>query len=163
MSQLKRKILVAAFLLLLMATGRYVAPSIAETETREQQMIEKLHQQDVAATLAGDPKALADLWTDDAVRLEPGGQAEFGKQLIRTQDEKQKAAHPEFKVLTYAPDIKEIKIVEGWAFEWGYFSSSYKDTPDGQAKSFRGKMLRVLRKQGDGSWKFARVMWNMAE
>jgi hypothetical protein len=77
MLQLKSRLLVVALLFLLAATGRYVMPSIANTETREQQMIEKLHQQDVAATLSGDPKALADLWTDDAVRLEPGGQAEF--------------------------------------------------------------------------------------
>jgi ketosteroid isomerase-like protein len=91
------------------------------------------------------------------------GRRSFGKQLIRTQDEKQKAEHPEFKVLSYVPEIRDLKIVDGWAFEWGYFSSSYKNSPDGQGKSFRGKVLRVLKKQGDGSWKFARVMWNMAE
>ena len=31
--------------------------------------IEKLHQQDIAATLSRDPVALTDLWTDDAIRL----------------------------------------------------------------------------------------------
>jgi len=28
-------------------------------------------------------------------------------------------------------------------------------------KSFRGKSLRVLKREPDGSWKFARVMWNL--
>ena len=42
--------------------------------------IEKLHQQDIAATLSRDPVALTDLWTDDAVRLGPGPPAEVGKQ-----------------------------------------------------------------------------------
>ena len=34
--------------------------------------IEKLHQEDIAVTLTQDPKGLADLWTEDAVRFVPG-------------------------------------------------------------------------------------------
>ena len=45
--------------------------------------IEKLHQQDIAATVSRDPVALTDLWTDDAVRLTPGQPAEVGKSAIR--------------------------------------------------------------------------------
>jgi len=48
--------------------------------TRAQDMaaIEKLHSQDVAATLSQDLAALSELWTDDIVRLQPGQQAEVG-------------------------------------------------------------------------------------
>jgi hypothetical protein len=46
---------------------------------------------------------------------------------------------------------------------WGYFNSTYRESPNSEVKSLRGKLLRVLRKQSDGSWKFARVMWNLAE
>jgi uncharacterized protein (TIGR02246 family) len=139
--------------------------SKANTQAREQEManIEKLHQQDIRATLSRDPKALIDLWTDDGVLFEPGGQAKIGKQAIGAEVEKAIAENPGMKVLTYVPEIKEVKVTDGWAFEWGYFSSSYKDSPSDQAKSFRGKMVRIMRKQSDGSWKFARVMWNLAE
>ena len=41
--------------------------------------IEKLHQQDIAATLSRDPVALTDLWTDDAIRLLQGQPAEVGR------------------------------------------------------------------------------------
>ena len=89
MIQLKRKPLAV---LLFLATGVVVAKDLplAKTQASEPQKIgiEKLHQQDVAATLSGDPKALSELWTDDAVRLEPGGPAEIGKQLIYTEDKK---------------------------------------------------------------------------
>ncbi len=49
----------------------------AQTQTidkkaRDMAGIEKLHQQDIAATLSRDPVALTDLWTDDAVRLRSG-------------------------------------------------------------------------------------------
>ena len=47
--------------------------------------IEKLHQQDVAATLSRDPVALTDLWTDAAIRLAPRQPAEVGKQATTTK------------------------------------------------------------------------------
>ena len=50
--------------------------------------IEKLHQQDIAATLSRDPVALTDLWTDDAIRLGAGQPAEVGKQAIRESNER---------------------------------------------------------------------------
>ena len=47
---------------------------------------------------------------------------------------------------------------DGWAFEWGYFTASYVETGGGEEKRIRGKLLRVLKKQRDGSWKGARGM-----
>src|SRR5882757_3849644 len=120
--------------------------------------IERLHKQDVAATVPGDPGALAGLWADDAVRLNPGGRVDIGKKAIRDADERAHARHPGGRVVSYAPDIKDIRIEDGWAFEWGQFTFSYKETPEGEIRSARGTVLRVLQKQNDGSWKFARVM-----
>jgi hypothetical protein len=53
--------------------------------------IEALHRRDVAATLSGDPKALAESWTTDAVRLEQGRPADVGKAAIRSEEERDKA------------------------------------------------------------------------
>jgi len=64
--------------------------------------IEKLHQQDIAATLSRDPVALTDLWTDDAIRLGPGQPAEVGKQAIRESNERW-SARPGLNVLTFVP------------------------------------------------------------
>jgi ketosteroid isomerase-like protein len=165
MTYLKGRSVAVSLLLLFAGVVLIKVLAVTKTEARGQDMsgIEKLHQQDIAATLSGDLKALSELWTEDAVRLEPGGRAEIGKQLIYAEDEKEKEERPNVKILTYAPEIKDVKVVDGWAFEWGYFNSSYRDSPNGQPKSFRGKLLRVLQKQRNGSWKFARVMWNLAE
>jgi ketosteroid isomerase-like protein len=103
------------------------------------------------------------LWTDDAVRLEPGGPADVGKQAIVSRDEKQKADHAGTIILTYEPEIKDVVFAGDWVFEWGYFNSSYKKTPDSPVLSFRGKLMRVLRRQPDGSWKFSHVTWNEVE
>src|SRR5215472_1778736 len=132
-------------------------------ERADQAGIEELHRKDVAATLASDPKLLAELWTEDAVRLQPGGPAEVGLTVIRENDRKQLAEHPAAKVLSYRPEIKDVQIVGDWAFEWNDFEASYRETPDGKTVSLHGKALRVLKRQSDGSWRFARAMWNLNE
>jgi len=129
----------------------------------DQAGIEELHRKDVAATLASDPKLLAELWTEDAVRLQPGGPAEVGLAVIRENDQKQLAEHPGAKVLSYRPEIKDVQIAGDWAFEWNDFEASYKESPEGKTVSVHAKALRVLKKQSDGSWRFARVMWNLNE
>jgi ketosteroid isomerase-like protein len=136
---------------------------LAEQQSQAADMagIEELHRKDVAATLALDPKLLADLWTEDAVRLEPGGPAEVGLAAIHANDVKDITGHPGSKMLSYQPDIKDVQIVGDCAYEWDNFDASYKETADSKVETFHAKALRVLRKQPDGSWKFARVMWNL--
>ena len=119
--------------------------------------IEKLHQQDIAATLSRDPVALTDLWTDDAIRLGPGQPAEVGKQAIRESNERW-SARPGLKVLTFVPETKDLTIWDGWAVEWGYFTGSYVESPSGEPKQIRGARLWVLKKLPDGSWKCFRGM-----
>jgi ketosteroid isomerase-like protein len=118
--------------------------------------IEKLHQQDIAATLSRDPVALTDLWTDDAIRLGPGQPAEVGKQAIRESNERWSTLP--IKVLTFVPETKDLTIWDGWAVEWGYFTGSYVESPGGEPKQIRGARLWVLKKLPDGSWKCFRGM-----
>ena len=118
--------------------------------------IEKLHQQDIAATLSRDPEALTDLWTDDAIRLGPGQPAEVGKQAIRESNERWSTLP--IKMLTFVPEIKDLAIWDGWAVQWGYFTGSYAESPAGEPKQMRGARLWVLKKLPDGSWKCFRGM-----
>ena len=113
--------------------------------------IEKLHRQDVAATLSRDPVALTDLWTDDAIRLGPGHPADVGKKAIRESNERWSTLP--IKMLSFVPESRDLTIWDGWAVEWGYFSGSYVESPGGEAKQFRGARLWVLKKLEDGSWK----------
>jgi ketosteroid isomerase-like protein len=119
--------------------------------------IEKLHQQDIAATLSRDPVALTDLWTDDAVRLGAGRPAEVGKKAIRESNERWSAL-PGIKVLSYVPETKDLTILKGWAIEWGYITGSYAESPGGEPKQIRGTRLMVLKKMPNGSWKCFRGM-----
>ena len=123
--------------------------------------IEKLRQQDIDATVARDPVALTDFWTDDAIRLGVGQPAEVGKQAIRASNERH-AANRGFKVLSYVPEIKDFTFLDGgWAVEWRSFTASYVDSPGGDAKQIRGTVLCVLKRLPDGSWKAFRALGGM--
>jgi ketosteroid isomerase-like protein len=120
--------------------------------------IEKLRQQDIAATFSRDPIALTDYWTDDAIRLGAGAPPEIGKETIRTSNERQ-TANKNFKVLSYVPETKDLTFLDGgWAVEWRTYTASFVDSPGGGAKQARGTLLAVLKKFPDGSWKVFRAM-----
>src|SRR6266480_8006652 len=116
--------------------------------------IEQLHQLDVEATLSDKADELAKLWDSEAVRIQPGRPAEIGKVEIYANDKRWEAKPDRPRTLCYKSDIKDVRIAGEWAFEWGYIS--YKDSSN--PKPMRGKVLRVMKRQPDGSWKFSRVI-----
>ena len=135
-----------------------------DAHAQDMAAIEKFHSQDVAATLSQDLAALSELWTDDVVRLQPGREAEVGKQAILAAIERRRSAQPGFRVLSYVPEIKHVTITDdGWAFEWGHFAAGYVESTGGEEKRVSANLLRVLRKQADGSWKGAVGMWTPSE
>src|SRR5438067_5344247 len=116
--------------------------------------IGQLHQLEVEATLSDKADELAKLWDSEAVRIQPGRPAEIGKVEIYANDKRWEAKPDRPRTLCYKSDIKDVRIAGEWAFEWGYIS--YKDSSN--PKPMRGKVLRVMKRQPDGSWKFARVI-----
>ena len=116
--------------------------------------IEKLRQQDIDVTLPQDPKGLIDIFTDDAVRFNPGNPTAVGKQAIAAENEKFRAQYPGFKVLSYAPKFKDLQIEDGLAWEWSEADASFKMSAEAPPTSFHFTGLRVMKRQSDGSWKF---------
>jgi ketosteroid isomerase-like protein len=110
----------------------------------------------LSVTLSEVDKAddYARLWDADAVRIQPGRAAEVGKALKYADDKREEAKTGGGHTVCYKAEIQDLQIAGEWAFEWGYFS--YKNAQNG--KPTRGKVLRVIKRQADGSWKFARVM-----
>ena len=86
--------------------------------------IEKLHQADVTATLARDINGLTALWEDDAVLLQPGQAPIVGRAAFHAFVKQNFAKSPSAKVLKYTPDIRDVQVVDGVAYEWGYFDST---------------------------------------
>ena len=140
--------------------GAYADMLQRRTHAADLAAIEKLHQIDIEVTLSQDPKGLLDIFTEDAVRIVPGSPPAVGKQAIQAENEKGRAEYPGFKVLSYAPEYRNIQIEDGWACEWGEHEAQYKLSPEAAPASLRGKGFQVLRRQSDGSWKFAVLILN---
>ena len=149
------------FLLVSLAVWAAVVdtPVLAQTQATAQDMagIEKFRQQEIAATLARDPLALTDLWTDDAVRLVQGRPPEVGRAAIRASNERW-SARTGARVLSYVPETKDFTTWDSWAVEWGYVTGSYVESPEGEPKKLSGTRLMILKKMPDGTWKCFRGM-----
>jgi len=154
--------LAIAFLALLtmglVARGsRNIVSKTSDTPAAARAGIEKLRKADIDATLTQEPGALTTLWSDDGVNLQSPAGPVVGLKALDDLYVKFRVDHPEFKVLKYSPEFKELQIVDGWAIESvdanGTFKMSAKDEP----VTVQQKLLRVLKRQSDGSWKFALV------
>jgi ketosteroid isomerase-like protein len=151
-----RKLVISAVALGAAAGAILVARESRSIE-QDRAGIERLHQQDLAATFSDKADELANLWDNDAVRIQPGRPAEVGKAVIYADDKRWEASKGNHKTLCGHMEIQDVQIAGDWAFEWGYFSMK-ENTAEGKVSTGQGKVLRVLHRQVDGSWKFARVM-----
>ena len=60
----------------------------SDTQAQDLAAIQKMHEKDIAATLARDMAALTEQWTDDGVRLQQGAPPDIGKAAIRAANER---------------------------------------------------------------------------
>ena len=128
-----------------------------DTHAADLAAIEKLHKADVAATLRQDPIALTTLWSDDGVNLGFSGSPVVGIKAMGEAYAKFRADYPDFQVLKYAPDIRDVQVADGWAIEMISGESIYKMSANDNPVTVHGTAMRVLKRQSDGSWKFALV------
>jgi hypothetical protein len=145
---------------LFLRTAAMAAPHQADTHVADLAAIEKLHKADEECTLAQDPACLTALWSDDGVKVDAPGGPIMGLKAIGEMYEKSRAQYPEFKVLKYAPDYKHMQtaIVDGWAIEVGYTDATFKMSANAAPITVpTTNGMRVLKRQLDGSWKFALV------
>jgi ketosteroid isomerase-like protein len=120
--------------------------------------IEKLHQIDDEFTRSQDDKRLMDIWSEDAVRFMPGSPPDVGKQAILADNEKFAAEYPGFELLSYTAKYKNLQVEDGLACEWGEHESQFRMSPGAPPVSWHGTGFHVLKRQSDGSWKFAAII-----
>ncbi|HTS82432.1 MAG TPA: nuclear transport factor 2 family protein [Myxococcaceae bacterium] len=120
--------------------------------------IEALRQRDEAASKAYDVKALAELWTQDAVALPPGGPVKRAPELRRDL-ERMEAVARNTEILDYRETFEETLIFGDTAVEWGHIEGSERDRTTGQVTRSRFHVMRILRKVEDGSWRVHRSIF----
>lgn len=106
---------------------------------------------------AGDPQAIAPLYTDDVVEMAPDGPVIRGPAAVV---EAVAAFLSQFSTTpTQTATVDEVSVHGDVAFARGTWS--VRHTPEGgPEQAMTGKWLTVHRRQDDGSWKISRWIWN---
>lgn len=139
-------------------SGAAAAPGQKATHAADMAAIEKLHREDEACTLTQDPKCLTALWSDDGINLGFGGPPVVGLKAMAEAYAKFRVQYPNFRALKYKTDITQVRILDDWAMEVGYTEAAYETSPNARPVIVpKTKGMRLLKRQSDGSWKFALV------
>jgi uncharacterized protein (TIGR02246 family) len=122
----------------------------------DRRKIEDLHQKDRKASLARDAETLISLMDEGFVLIQAGG-VWRGKEAAANSLRAYLKETQGCRVTEYVHEFEEVEIAGDWAFEWG----TYKGTvvPPGEPPIREtGKIMRILKRQSDGSWKVYRAM-----
>ena len=99
--------------------------------------------------------SFAALHTDDALALPPHAKIARGKHALQEVFQ---------GMLDSGATLKSVQVVDvGSDGDLAYFTAAYAiDVPqeDGLIVSDEGKIVDILRRQPDGSWKFQVTIWN---
>ena len=114
--------------------------------------IEAINQRDVQFALANNAAMMMSQWTDDFVLLPPAGPILRGRRVIA--EAFGGIESPE--IVEYVLDIQEVKVIGDHAFQWGTYRYSLRPRAGGETVRTAGKLMRILQRQPDGSWKMYR-------
>jgi uncharacterized protein (TIGR02246 family) len=114
--------------------------------------IELINQRDVQFALANDAAAMMSQWTDDFVLLPTVGPIMRGRHAIA--EAFRGVDSP--KIVDSVLDIQEVKVLGDHAYQWGTYHYTVRPLEGGATIRTSGKLMRILQRQPDGSWKMYR-------
>ena len=130
-------------------------PGMAESLSTAEAMaiIDKLNEEWDAAVVSGDLEAAVAMYTEDAIRGQPGMPALVGRDAIRIW------LQSEFDTYTFEGFNKDVEV-RALSPDWILLRSTgtFTATPKvgGEVKVYEEKWLTIVQKQPDGTWKWYR-------
>lgn len=130
------------------------------TERDARQALEMFNQKFIAACQRMDHKADAAFWMEDGVDLLPGVAPMVGKAKISAWLDSLTPQLAGAKMQDCIVDWQDIQIHGDLAYEWGINRQKIEFPPPKKPFEGSGKILLILKRQQDGSWKVAVEAWN---
>jgi ketosteroid isomerase-like protein len=124
--------------------------------------IRELDDKEIKANLALDVKALELLWDPDIISMPPGHPAVNGLEANNAYLEQEAKAMENFQILGYEQAWQEVRITGDYAYELGTVQTRIGPMNPGPEVDTTYNMMRILKKQPDGSWRIYRAIWNNA-
>ena len=109
-----------------------------------------------AAENGGNPDSMVALMAEDIVMMPPNGAAIVGRAAANEMARGFLGAYNAAVEYTSV----EVMVSGDWAFDRGTYKSTLTPKAGGAADSEVGKYVWVSHRGADGTWKFARVIWN---
>jgi len=112
-----------------------------------------------SAVEAGDVAGVLATYPDDAVRMPPDAAPYSGRQVF---NEYFTGIFDTFVVGVVWPveGTEEIAVANGWAYHLGEYILTITPRAGGETIEEHGTAVEICRRQPDGSWRFAREIWN---
>jgi ketosteroid isomerase-like protein len=110
-----------------------------------------------SAVNASDSVTYAKLFTQDAIRMPPGANPEYGPEQI------QKGEQADYDVAKWNVKFTPrdaLPIAEDWMYGIADVEVSMVAHADGQTSNFRLTVAWLLQRQPSGVWLIKRQMWN---
>ena len=126
----------------------------------ERQEIEAFNKKFIEAHLKMDNAAVTRLWAEDGVSLLPEMAPMMSKKEIGKFIDDVTARMHGYHMEKMDVDFQGIEVSGDWASEWGFEHQVVQPPGDRPALNEYGKLLLVLHREADGSWKIKREMWN---
>ena len=111
----------------------------------------------IAAVKSRDLDKLASLLDPDTIFMPPNDTSLFGTAEVR---EWWKEYFEFFRITSVAEPEREVTISGDLAIEESTYMITITPVKGGTRIRDDGRMLKVWKRQSDGSWKMWRVMWN---
>jgi uncharacterized protein (TIGR02246 family) len=124
---------------------------VIEKQETDVIMITQLLDEYASSIEAGDLERWIALWMPDGKQMPPGTPARLGPEEIREGN------RPMFDLFDTEMTIyqDELRVIGNYAYGHGNYDYAMTPKEGGRAITGSGKFLSILKKQTDGSWKFA--------
>ncbi len=129
-------------------------PDCSSDETLIREAIDRV----VSAFGTADIETLMSLRTEDSVVLKPGSEPLLGKEARRVSLED---VFDQFDV-NETRTVEELEVVGDRAIVWGTYTVTLTPKDGAASTNESGNYIDILHRQTDGSWLFARTIWNAA-
>jgi ketosteroid isomerase-like protein/pimeloyl-ACP methyl ester carboxylesterase len=110
----------------------------------------------IAADNASDVERIVAFYEDDALLLPPAGHAVAGKAAIKERY-RQGFEKARLELVFHS---EETQVAGAWAFDRGLTSGRNVWRDGREPTKFEHKYLMILKRQSDGAWKIARLIWS---
>jgi uncharacterized protein (TIGR02246 family) len=109
------------------------------------------------AVNASDSVAYAKLFAQDAIRMPPGTEPEYGSEAI------QRSEQADYDVARWDVNMTPrdiLPVADDWVYGIGDVDVSTVAHSDGATSNFRLTATWLLQRQSSGEWLIKRQMWN---